>query len=207
MSPNDGMYPLSVANFNMIKSITRTDQRDERDKKCPWASKSLIYRNTRNNQPNISFCQDLYKVASRKREPYEIQAQKSNNPIYPKQKPYTPRQRYFILFMCKSSLNIVITASFYFFLNTKSDHQTKETITIPNIKAPWEHAYAMLIQRTGSRIFLCHAYKTNRIPDIWNLAPISATLHVETGIIEIQKISMHPKYRNKNRKIIKPEVI
>lgn len=47
---------------------------------------------------NISFCQDLYKLQQGKGEPYEIQIQKSNHLIRPKQKPY-PRQRYFHPFL------------------------------------------------------------------------------------------------------------
>jgi hypothetical protein len=66
------------------KHYKNRGQRDERDKKHPWASKSLIHRNTRNNPHKHFFLP----------RPYEIQIQKSNHLIRPKQKPY-PRQRYF----------------------------------------------------------------------------------------------------------------
>jgi hypothetical protein len=96
VSPYDGTYPLSVANFNMIKNITRTEVREMKEIRNTHEQARALYTEIPEIiHTNISFCQDLMKY---KFKSLIILSVPNRNPI--------PGKDISILFMCKSSLNI-----------------------------------------------------------------------------------------------------
>lgn len=151
------MYPLSVVSFNMIEALWELIREMKEIRNTHDQARALYPEII---HPNISFCQDSTKLHQGKGNLMKYKLKSLIILSTPNRNPILLGKHISILFTCKSSLNIVITASFYFFMNTKSEPSDERNHCNPKHKS-------------SLRACLCHAYTSNMIPNIWNLAPIS----------------------------------